>query len=136
MPEARKPKLVLGMRGSKRPDLIEAAREDPIIGPDVFRCLAVVDTSLIIIDVIQYQNKLWLVPEWLDSPDGQWCTPRRMIYAGKLRQCRLRVVGTEATDFALDQTLTEHVLNGNTRNAAQYQVVDLPALRVRKPQLH
>jgi hypothetical protein len=105
---------------------------------DVMKCLAVLDTSLVMIDVIEYRNKLWLVPEWLDSSDGRWCTPQRMIYVGNLRQCHLRVVGIEATNFALDQTLTEDVLNGtrSTRNAAQYQVVDLPALRVRKPQLY
>jgi hypothetical protein len=132
-------------RGSESAGLIDfrgrnkrAAHGDETIISDVMKCLAVLDTSLVMIDVIEYRNKLWLVPEWLDSSDGRWCTPQRMIYVGNLRQCHLRVVGIEATDFALDQTLTKDVLNGSrsTRNAAQYQVIDLPALRVRKPQLH
>jgi hypothetical protein len=115
-----------------------AAHGDERIISDVMKCLAVLEASLVMIDVIEYRNKLWLVPEWLDSSDGRWCTPQRMIYFGNLRQCHLRVAGIEAADFVLDQTLTADVLNGtrSTRNAAQYQVIDLPALRVRKPQLH
>jgi hypothetical protein len=132
-------------RGSESAGLIDflgrdrrAAHGDETIIADVMKCLAVLDASLVMIDVIEYRNKLWLVPEWLDSSDGRWCTPQRMIYVGNLRQCHLRVGGIEAADFALDQTLTADVLNGtsSTRNAAQYQVIDLPALRVRKPQLH
>jgi hypothetical protein len=132
-------------RGSESAGLIDfrgrdkrAAHGDETIISDVMKCLAVLDASLVMIDVIEYRNKLWLVPEWLDSLDGRWCTPQRMIYVGNLRQRHLRVVGIEAADFALDHTLTADVLNGtrSTRNAAQYQVIDLPALRVRKPQLH
>lgn len=132
-------------QGSERAGLIDflkrnkrAADGDEIIICHIMKCLAVLDTSLVMIDVIEYRNKLWLVPEWLDSSDGRWCTPQRMIYVGNLRQCQLRIVGIEATDFALDQTLTVDVLNGtrSTQNAAQYQVIELPALRVRKPHLH
>ena len=47
-------------------------------------------------------------------------------------------MGAEAADFALDETLSEDVLNGNRgiRKASQHLIIDLPALRVRKPQLH
>jgi hypothetical protein len=102
------------------------------------KCLALVDSSLVIIDVIQYRNRFWLVPEWLDLPDGLWCRPRRMIYAGKLRHYNFSAIGAEAVDFALDKTLSEDVLNGKStiRKASEHQIIDLPALRVRKPQLH
>jgi hypothetical protein len=109
---------------------------DEIITSSVMKCLAVVETSLVIIDVIEYRNKLWLVPEWLDSPDGLWCAPRRIIYAGQLRH--LRAIGAEGANFALDRTLTDDVLNGISSNLARsnFQIIDLPLLRIRKPRLH
>jgi hypothetical protein len=114
-----------------------AIPEVEIIFRGVMKCLAVVDTSLVVIDVIEYRNKLWLVPEWLDSSDDRWCAPRRIIYAGKLRRCHFTAAVT-GTDFALDETLTEDVLDctRTSPNAAKYQIIDLPALRVRKLQLH
>ncbi len=115
-----------------------AMHRDPIIISDVWKCLAVIDTSLVLIDVIQYQNKFWLVPEWLDSPDGQWSRPRRIISVKKLQRYDLKAIGTEAADFALDETLAEDVLTGacSSGKASKYQIIDLPALRFRKPQLH
>lgn len=61
-----------------------------------------------------------------------------MIYAGKLRHYNLRAIGAEAADFALDETLSEDVLYGRSsiRKASEYQIIDLPTLRVRKPQSH
>jgi hypothetical protein len=143
MLEKSKPKLRVGVRCKKRNTSKNFCRcgetaihREQIITSDVLRCLAVVDTSLVIIDVIQYRNKFWLVPEWLDSPDGLWCRPRRMIYAGKLRHYNLRAMGAEAADFALDKTLSEDVLNGRSSKASEHQIIDLPALRVFRPQLH
>jgi hypothetical protein len=140
-----KSKLRVGMRCKKRNALINyfrcgesAIRGEQIITSNVLKCLALVDSSLVIIDVIQYRNRFWLVPEWLDLPDGLWCRPRRMIYAGKLRHYNFSAIGAEAVDFALDKTLSEDVLNGKSsiRKASEHQIIDLPALRVRKPQLH
>jgi hypothetical protein len=107
---------------------------DQIINSDVLKCLVVVDTSLVMIDVIQYQKKFWLVPEWLDSSDGRWCTPRRIICADKLRHYDLRAIGTEAADFALDETLTEELLNGTSTSGktSKYQIINAPGCRVRK----
>jgi hypothetical protein len=145
MREKSKPKSRLGMRCKTRNTLITYLRCDEtaicgeqIITSNVLKCLAVVDTSLVIIDVIQYRNRFWLVPEWLDLPDGLWCRPRRMIYAGKLRHYNFRAIVAEAADFALDETLSWDVLNGRSSilKASEYQIMDLPALRVRKPHPH
>ena len=145
MLEKSKPGLRVGMHCKKRTASIDffkcaetVTHGEQIIASDVLKCLAVVDTSLVLIDVIQYQDIFWLVPEWVDSPDGGWCRPRRIIYAGKLRHYNFRAMGAEAADFALDETLSEDVLNGNRgiRKASQHLIIDLPALRVRKPQLH
>jgi hypothetical protein len=145
MLENSKPKLRFGMRCKKRTASINffrcgetAIHGDQIITSNVLKCLAVVDTSLVIIDVIEFRDKFWLVPEWLDLPDGLWCRPRRMIYAGKLRHYNFGAMGAEAADFALDETLSKDVLNGRSsiRKASERQIIDLPALRVRKPQFH
>jgi hypothetical protein len=144
MLEKSKPKLRVGMRCKKRNAFINDLRcgetaicGEQIITSNVLKCLAVVDTSLVIIDVIQYRDKFWLVPEWLDS-DGLWCRPRRMVYAGKLRHYNFRGLGAEAADFALDETLSEDVLNcrSGIPKGLEHQIIDLPALRVRKPQPH
>ena len=145
MLEKSKPKLRVGMRCKKRNALISclscgetAIFGEQIITSNVLKCLAVVDASLVLIDVIQYRNRFWHVPEWLDLSDGPWSRPRRMIYAGKLRHYSFRAMGAEAADFALDETLSKDVLNGRRgiRKASQHLIIDLPALRVRKPQLH
>jgi hypothetical protein len=145
MLEKSKPKSRVGMRCKKRNALINYLRcgetaicEEKIITSNVLKCLAVVDTSLVIIDVIQYRNRFWLVPEWLDLPDGLWCRPRRMIYAGKLRHYNFKAMEAEAADFALDETLSEDVLNSRSciRKASKHHIIDFPALRVRKPQPH
>ena len=145
MLEKSKLKLRVGMRRKKRTASINYLRcgetaicGEQIITSNVLKCLAVVDTSLVIIDVIQYRNKFWLVPEWLDLPDGLWCRPRRMIHAAKLRHYNFGAIGAEALDFALDETLSEDVLNSRSsiRKASKHHIIDFPALRVRKPQPH
>jgi hypothetical protein len=105
-----------------------------IIDSEVLKCLIVVDTSLAIIDVIQYRKKFWLVPEWIDSSDGQWCTPRRIIWAEKLRRYDLRAIGTEEADFTLDETLSEDLLNGTSISGktSKYQIINVPGCRIRK----
>jgi hypothetical protein len=30
-------------------------------------------------DTIRHDGKLWLVPNWLDTPDGKWTMPTRII---------------------------------------------------------
>jgi hypothetical protein len=107
---------------------------DQIIISEVLKCLVVVDSSLAIIDVIQYRNKFWLVPEWIDSSDGQWCIPRRIIWAKKLLRYDLRASGLEAVDFTLDETLSEDLLKGTSisGNTSKYQIVNAPGCRIRK----
>jgi hypothetical protein len=41
---------------------------DQIINSEVLK-------RLVVVDLIQYRQKFWLVPEWIDSSDGQWCAP-------------------------------------------------------------
>ena len=79
-------------------------------------------------------KKFWLVPEWIDSSDGQWCTPRRIIWAEKLRRYDLRAIGTEAADFTLDETLSEDLLNGTSISGktSKYQIINAPGCRIRK----
>jgi hypothetical protein len=61
-----------------------------------------------------------------------------MIYAGKLRHYNFKAMEAEAADFALDETLSEDVLNSRSsiRKASKHHIIDFPALRVRKPQPH
>ncbi len=63
MPENPKIKLPPGVRGTESAATIDflgqcetALRRDQIITSGVLKCLVVVDTSLVMIDVIEYQN--------------------------------------------------------------------------------
>jgi hypothetical protein len=40
--------------------------EEQILDTDVFKAVIARGSSLVMMDVIQYQGLFWLVPEWLD----------------------------------------------------------------------
>ena len=44
-------------------------------------------------DGIEHDGRDWLVPKWLDTPDGEWTTPERIIPVDRLP-------GTQKTNFA------------------------------------
>lgn len=49
--------------------------------PKVLKVQVTVNAPASIIPVAGffYRGKLWIAPDWLDTPDGKWTTPKRII---------------------------------------------------------
>lgn len=77
-------------------------------------------------DVLQLGSELWIVPEWIESPDGRWRTPARAIRMDVLAHQRS---GAHGADLTLNETLPRSVLDGHTSYAEgkQYQVIEGPS---------
>ena len=112
--------------------------EEQILDTDVFKAVIARGSSLVMMDVIQYQGLFWLVPGWLDSPDGEWSKPRRIICLSILQHQDVRDNPNRLSDFAVNVPIPNDVLAGKIEGQAaiQYRVVELPPFRIRKPKIH
>jgi hypothetical protein len=61
-------------------------------------------------DTIEYADKKWLVPEWLEAPIEGWKKPARIICLDKLPHSNAPT-GFEV-DFVLNYPIPKSVLNG------------------------
>jgi hypothetical protein len=90
--------------------------------------IAITDESTIFqADTVEYQGKLWLVPEWLEAPTEGWKKPRRIIRLDGLEYQRLEA-GDPRGNFVLKWPIPRAVIEGRDQNAANngYVVVELP----------
>ncbi len=39
----------------------------------------IVGSAIHKVDVIEHEGRQWMVPHWVDSPDGKWTRPLRII---------------------------------------------------------
>jgi len=86
-------------------------------------------------DAIEYQGKFWLVPTWLDSPDGKQSKPLRLILLDSLQHQRLDPSGGSRADFAVNNPIPKAVLDGRAPQQQgfslnMYVVLEAPALIV------
>src|SRR4051812_13322582 len=47
--------------------------------PRLFRIAASDGTRIFGAQGVEFEGRLWIVPEWLEAPDEGWRTPERMI---------------------------------------------------------
>ena len=82
-----------------------------------------------IVDAIEYQGGIWLVPEWLDHPDKPMTQPARIIRMDVLPHTQM----TGQADYALRGPIPKAVLDGETTSAAgtQFDVVERPDISIR-----
>lgn len=83
-----------------------------------------------LIDAVRYRGGVWLVPAWLESADGQWLKPARMIRADLLESHQLGDM------LYLTTPLPECVLDGrNTGPIEVLEAADIP-FAIPKPSGH
>ena len=82
-------------------------------------------------DGIEHEGRDWLVPSWLDTPDGQWTTPERIIPLDHLPL-------VQKSDFAwaryvVGAAIPKALISGliSPQVADRYGVILHPSLRIR-----
>jgi hypothetical protein len=89
--------------------------------------------QLWLVDTIEHEGHLWLVPEWLEAPSEGWKTPRRIICLSLIRHQqtpkhpRFQYMTTDPIPIA--------VFDGHAQpeEAVGFVVVEAPNIRVPIP---
>ena len=89
------------------------------------------------IDVIEDADDFWLVPEWLESPDGKTRRPARIVSLATLPHQR----GKDSPEFVVDDPVPKYVFDGRIppQEASKYIVIEAPEILFPiepKPKLH
>jgi hypothetical protein len=78
------------------------------------------------IDTISYTGGVWLVPQWIASPDGRCLVPDRIVRIDRLS---LRALQQQPWDYHLLDHVPNDVLFGARAvvGASPFEVIDRPA---------
>lgn len=87
---------------------------------------------------IKHEGKLWLVPQWLDTPSEQTTQPERIICLDGLPYQLDGKLGGKTFDYLLQRPIPTAVLYGpNPSQEAGGFVVELkPAIKFRRLTVH
>ncbi len=90
-------------------------------------------TTICKIDAIEYDGKIWLVPEWLDKLGEGWSMPVRIICLDTLQHQR---IASGNPDFVVNNPIPKSVLDGKIppQSDTLYVVVENPNIKV--PRTH
>jgi hypothetical protein len=81
-----------------------------------------------IVDTIEYDNKLWLVPLWLVEPSSQLRKPVRLV---RLDCLEYEQNGSQpAVDFRLNEILPKYLFDQtiSDRQESRFEVVESPGI--------
>ena len=93
----------------------------------IFKTLVPIENGIFSFDTIEYEDKLWLVPEWLDgTPKKGYSKPARIICMSSLEQSG----SFEENDYVLKHPIPKAVLDGNVPKGLEnkYVVIENPAI--------
>ena|SRR5450759_1746819 len=78
-------------------------------------------------DVIEYDGKYWLVPDWLDNSDRTMSRPTRIVSMEKLRHSQTPGANPE---FVVEDPIPKFVFDGQIppEQAGTYVVVEYPGI--------
>lgn len=90
------------------------------------------DPAYVLIDTIEYKNKFWLVPNWIESPREGWKRPEQIICLEPLPHKRVLPEDGIPADFVLlyklpiaaldDQSLIPGAFDGVVINSPDIQI--------------
>lgn len=86
------------------------------------------ENEILTADVLQIGGELWLIPQWLETQDGQWRTPERAIRVDSLPH---QMEGVRGADMTLNSTIPKSVIDGLTSHSGgvEYETVRGPSDR-------
>jgi hypothetical protein len=96
----------------------------------VFKTYVTYGGAIHLTDTIEHDGKLWLVPHWLDTIDGRWTSPARIIRIDLLRHSRFG-----ASEYLLNDPLPKELFDERSPKEpiAGYEVVELPEIQFATP---
>lgn len=96
-----------------------------------FKALVPVGNEVWTIDGLEYDGRLWLVPEWLDIRDEGLTTPARRILMDALPHHRVR--GQDLVRFIVNCQIPKAVLEGRTQSTPEreFHVETEPRIAIR-----
>jgi|SRR5271166_4034709 len=82
-------------------------------------------------DTIEYEGKVWLVPQWLDLPAKGVRKPRRIIRMDSLPHQKV-TNSAYCLDYILNGYMPQAVLDGTAppELAGQFEIVELPEIEI------
>jgi hypothetical protein len=112
--------------------------DDIIRSNKIFKVVLAYDDrpGLYSMDAIEHEDKLWLVPSWLEHPSGKYQIPMRIICLETFPH--QRTPDTPGIDFALNVPLPRAACEGRHQAPAKPVVVvkEIPDLRYPVPTIH
>jgi hypothetical protein len=102
---------------------------------EIMRTYVTYDTGeMKLIDTIEHEGSLWLVPYWLDTPYPKMRKPARMIRLPKegLRDLGRRFLGSDIRAHKLDDPIPKAVVDGTSQSAWPHGVLEAPDLMIRR----
>jgi hypothetical protein len=82
-----------------------------------------------LMDVIEYRNEFWLVPEWLDNQVQKSTKPLRIV---SLRTIPHQRLPGQIPEFVVNDPVPKYVFDGRIppEQAGKYVVVEDPDIRI------
>ena len=96
----------------------------------IFKATVAFGGNLMRCDAIAYDAKLWLVPNWLDTQDGIWTMPTRIIRFDNLDYSDAR--GTSLGDYVVSNSMPKELFGARTPTPPidGYEYLELPNIRI------
>lgn len=90
--------------------------------PNIMKAIVASGSNILKLDAIEFDNKLWLVPEWYVNAKEGLTSPVRIIRFDNLEYQKLE--GHPDCQFSLKRPIPESVLDGKTTSG--YEVHESP----------
>ena len=86
-------------------------------------------------DVIDYEGKFWLVPQWIDMPAQKSTTPLRIV---SLETMKYHHLPGRKPEFVVQNPVPRYVFDGQipSEKAAEYIVIESPDIRIPRDMTH
>jgi hypothetical protein len=94
----------------------------------VLRTYVIFGSAVHLADTIEHEGKLWLVPHWLDTPDGKWTMPARIIRLDTLRHAKFY----GPADFVVHDPMPTELFDVRTpkQPIEGFEFHELPEIRI------
>ena len=98
----------------------------------ILKTMIAVEAKILVCDTIRYEDKLWLVPLWLENKVEGLKMPARIIRIDTRNYRKLPVGSGYRTDFVLNDSLPKSLLNCHVQPPTDfgYEFVDDPEIYV------